>query len=171
MVEPAGMAQPGQLEVLEGAFQVAKTARFAIVASRFNSAIVENLVQGALDALRRHGVDDERVLLTRVPGAFEIALVAARLAKSEKFDGVLALGCVIRGATSHFDHVAAEVARGVASAALESGVPVIFGVLTTDSIEQALERAGTKAGNKGFDAALSALEMASLDQVLSGAGY
>jgi 6,7-dimethyl-8-ribityllumazine synthase len=171
MVEPAGMAQPGQLEVLEGAFQVAKTARFAIVASRFNSAIVENLVQGALDALRRHGVDDERVLVTRVPGAFEIPQVAARLAKSEKFDAVIALGCVIRGATSHFDHVAAEVARGVASAALESGVPVIFGVLTTDSIEQALERAGTKAGNKGFDAALSALEMASLDQVLSGAGY
>jgi 6,7-dimethyl-8-ribityllumazine synthase len=171
MVEPAGMAQPGQLEVLEGAFQVAKTARFAIVASRFNSAIVENLVQGALDALRRHGVDDERILVTRVPGAFEIPLVAARLAKSEKFDAVIALGCVIRGATSHFDHVAAEVARGVAGATLESGVPVIFGVLTTDSIEQALERAGTKAGNKGFDAALSALEMASLDQVLSGAGY
>jgi 6,7-dimethyl-8-ribityllumazine synthase len=171
MVEPAGMAHPGQLEVLEGAFQVAKTARFAIVASRFNSAIVENLVQGALDALRRHGVDDERVLVTRVPGAFEIPQVAARLAKSEKFDAVIALGCVIRGATSHFDHVAAEVARGIASAALESGVPVIFGVLTTDSIEQALERAGTKAGNKGFDAALSALEMASLDQVLSGAGY
>ena len=165
------MAQPGQLEVLEGAFQVAKTARFAIVASRFNSAIVENLVQGALDALRRHGVDDERVLLTRVPGAFEIPLVAARLAKSEKFDAVIAIGCVIRGATSNFDHVAAEVARGLASAALASGVPVVFGVLTTDSIEQARERAGTKAGNKGFDAALSALEMASLDQVLSGAGY
>jgi 6,7-dimethyl-8-ribityllumazine synthase len=171
MVEPGDMAEPGQPEILEGSFQAPRSARFAIVASRFNSAIVDKLLDGALDALRRHGVDGDRISIVRVPGSFEAPLVAARLAKSEKFDAVIALGAVIRGATAHFDHVAAEAAGGVARAAFESGVPVIFGVLTTDTIEQALERAGTKAGNKGFDAALAALEMASLDQALSDAGY
>jgi 6,7-dimethyl-8-ribityllumazine synthase len=165
------MSQTGQPEILEGSFQAPRSARFAIVASRFNSAIVDNLVAAALDALRRHGVDGDRISIVRVPGAFETPLVAARLAKTEKFDAVIALGAIIRGATAHFEHVAAETASGLTRAALESGVPVVFGVLTTDTIEQALERAGTKAGNKGFDAALAALEMASLDQVLSDAGY
>jgi 6,7-dimethyl-8-ribityllumazine synthase len=165
------MAQTGQPEVLEGGYQVPKSARFAIVASRFNGPIVDNLVAGALDAFRRHGVDNDRITVVRVPGSFETPLVASRLAKSEKFDAVVALGVVIRGATSHYDHVVAEVASGCAREAIESGVPILFGVLTTESIEQALERAGTKAGNKGFDAALGALEMASLDQALSEAGY
>ena len=132
---------------------------------------MENLIAGALDALERHGVAQDAVTLVRVPGSFELPPVAARLARSGKFDAVIALGAVIRGATAHFDHVAGETARGLADVALASGVPVIFGVLTTDSIEQALERAGTKAGNKGFDAALAALEMVSLGRALSDAGY
>lgn len=165
------MTESSSTEVLEGTFSVAKSARFAIVASRFNSLVVERLVEGALDALRRHGVDAENITLVRVPGSWEMPVTCARLAKSEKFDAVIALGAVIRGATAHFDYVAGEAAKGVAAASLQSGVPVIFGVLTTDSIEQAVERAGTKSGNKGFDAALSALEMVSLGRALSDAGY
>lgn len=159
------------LAVFQGTFSVAKSARFAIVAARFNAAIVERLVEGALDALGRHGVEDQNLVLVRVPGSWEMPVTCARLAKSEKFDAVIALGAVIRGATAHFEHVAGEAAKGVAAASLESGVPVIFGVLTTDTIEQAMERAGTKLGNKGFDAALTALEMVSLGRVLSEAGY
>jgi 6,7-dimethyl-8-ribityllumazine synthase len=144
-------------------------ARFALVATRFNHFIVDRLVEGALDALRRHGVDDKNVTLVRVPGSFELPVVVHRIAKSKKVDAVIALGCVIRGATPHFDYVAGEAAKGVAAAAASSGVPVAFGVLTTDSIEQAIERAGTKAGNKGWDAALSAIEMVSLDRALDAA--
>lgn len=165
------MAENPKTEVLEGTFEVPKSVRFALVAARFNAFIVERLVEGALDALRRHGVEDARITLVRVPGSWELPVACARLAKSGKFGAVIALGAVIRGATAHFDYVAGEAAKGVAQAGLGSGVPVVFGVLTTDSIEQAVERAGTKAGNKGFDAALTALEMVSLDRALSDAGY
>ena len=136
--------------------------RIAIVVSRFNELITRPLLDGALDCLRRHGADEARVSVAWVPGAFEIPAVARRLACSGAFDAVVCLGAVIRGATAHFDYVAAGVAQGIGRVALESGVPVIFGVLTTDTIEQAIERAGTKAGNKGADAALAAIEMASL---------
>jgi 6,7-dimethyl-8-ribityllumazine synthase len=136
--------------------------RVGIVVSRFNELITRPLLDGALDALRRHGVDEDRVSVAWVPGAFEIASVAKRLACSGAFDAVVCLGAVIRGATPHFDHVANQVAAGVARAGYDSGLPVIFGVLTTDTIEQAIERAGTKAGNKGADAAVAAIEMANL---------
>lgn len=137
--------------------------RFAIVASRFNEFITTRLVDGCEDALRRHGVaTDERLDVVWVPGSFEIPLVCKRLAVSGGYAAVVALGAVIRGSTPHFDYVAAEVAKGVAHASMDTGVPIVFGVLTTDTIEQAIERAGTKAGNKGFDAGLAALEMASL---------
>ncbi|MBQ6669918.1 MAG: 6,7-dimethyl-8-ribityllumazine synthase [Deltaproteobacteria bacterium] len=136
--------------------------RMGLVVGRFNSFISERLVDGALDALLRHGVADDDITVARVPGAFEIPLVARKLAESGKFDAVICLGAVIRGSTPHFDYVSAEVSKGIASVGLASGVPVIFGVLTTDSIEQAIERAGTKAGNKGFDAAMSAIEMVNL---------
>ena len=136
--------------------------RMGLVVGRFNSFISERLVDGALDALLRHGVADDDISVARVPGAFEIPLVARKMAESGKFDAVICLGAVIRGSTPHFDYVSAEVSKGIASVGLTSGVPVIFGVLTTDSIEQAIERAGTKAGNKGFDAAVSAIEMVNL---------
>jgi 6,7-dimethyl-8-ribityllumazine synthase len=158
-------------EVIEGELIAPKSAKFAIIASRFNAFIVERLVEGAVDALKRHGVDGERITIVRVPGSWETPLVAMRLAKSDKFDAVIALGAVIRGATAHFEHVAGEAAKGVAQAAMQTGVPVIFGVLTTDTIEQAVERAGTKAGNKGFDAAVAAIEMVTLAKALSDAGY
>ena len=143
--------------------------RFAIVAARFNEFIVAQLVAGCEDALRRHGVDDARIDRIRVPGAFEIPFACRKAADSGAYSAVIALGCVIRGATPHFDLVAAEVAKGVAQASMSSGVPVLFGVLTTDTIEQAIERAGTKAGNKGFDCGLAALEMASLVAALPAA--
>jgi 6,7-dimethyl-8-ribityllumazine synthase len=165
------MIDPTKHEVIEGNLIAPAGARFAIVASRFNAFIVERLIEGALDALHRHGVPGECVTLVRVPGSWEAPLVCARLAKSKKFQAVIALGAVIRGATAHFDYVAGEAAKGVAQAALSSGVPVLFGVLTTDTIEQAVERAGSKAGNKGFDAAISAIEMVSLDRALGDAGY
>ncbi|NMD69981.1 6,7-dimethyl-8-ribityllumazine synthase [Bacillus sp. DNRA2] len=136
--------------------------RVAIVVSRFNEFITGRLLSGAEDALNRHGVDEGDVTVAWVPGAFEIPLAAKKLAESGRYDAVIALGTVIRGATPHFDYVNSEVAKGVANTALQSGVPVIFGVLTTDTIEQAIERAGTKAGNKGWDAATSAIEMANL---------
>lgn len=165
------MGESSKLQVIEGSYDVPATARFAIVASRFNAFIVERLVEGALDALRRHGVPDESVTLVRVPGAWETPFACARLAKSGKFAAVIALGAVIRGATAHFDYVAGEAAKGSAAAAAASGVPVLFGVLTTDTIEQAVERAGTKAGNKGFDVALAAIEMVALGRALDQAGY
>lgn len=137
--------------------------RFAIVAGRFNEFITSRLIAGAEDALRRHGIDtDSRLDLYWVPGAYEIPLVCQKAAATGQYAGVIALGAVIRGSTPHFDYVSSEVSKGVAHASLNTGVPVIFGVLTTDTIEQAVERAGTKAGNKGFEAATSALEMASL---------
>ncbi len=139
-----------------------KGLRFGIVVSRFNEFISRKLLEGALDALERHGVAEEDIEIAWVPGSFEIPLVARHMAQSGHDDAVICLGAVIRGATPHFDYVAAEVAKGVAQVALQTGVPVLFGVLTTDTIEQAIERAGTKAGNKGFDAAVAAIEMANL---------
>jgi 6,7-dimethyl-8-ribityllumazine synthase len=152
--------------VVEGSLVVPKGAKFAIVASRFNSFIVEHLVSGALDALARHGGDMANVTLVRVPGAWEMPVAALKLAKKGDVDAIIALGCVIRGATPHFDYVAGEAAKGLASVQTQTGVVVAFGVLTTDTIEQAIERAGTKAGNKGWDAAVSAIEMASLARAL-----
>lgn len=141
---------------------LARDLRFAVVASRFNDMIVESLIRGALDALLRHGAGEDRIDLVRVPGAFDLPFVAGRLAASRRYDAIVALGVVIRGATPHFDLVAGQCAAGLARVAEQSGVPVAFGVLTTDTIEQAIERAGTKAGNKGADAALAAIELASL---------
>jgi 6,7-dimethyl-8-ribityllumazine synthase len=158
-------------ESIEGTLVVPKGARFAIVAARFNSFIVERLVEGALDALKRHGAEVENISIVRVPGAWEIPFACARLANSDKLDAVIALGAVIRGSTPHFDYVSGEVSKGVAQVALSSGTPVSFGVLTTDTIEQAIERAGTKAGNKGFDAALAAIELVSLGHALEEAGF
>lgn len=159
------------IERFEGSFAVPDGTRFGIVAARFNDFIVERLVEGALDTLRRHGVQDASIVIARAPGAFELPLVCQRLAASGKIEAVIALGCVIRGATPHFDYVAGEAAKGCGSVAQSTGVPVAFGVLTTDSIEQAIERAGTKAGNKGIDAALSAIEMVSLGKKLAEGGY
>ncbi len=137
--------------------------RFAIAVGRFNSFITQRLVDGALDTLNRHGVDiAERVDIVWAPGAFELPLVTKRLAAKDSYDAIIALGCVIRGGTPHFDYVAAEVSKGLASVSLDAGVPVAFGILTTDNVEQAVDRAGTKMGNKGAEAALSALEMANL---------
>jgi 6,7-dimethyl-8-ribityllumazine synthase len=141
--------------------------RFGIVLGRFNSFIGERLLEGALDAIIRHGGADGDIAVARVPGAFEIPLIAKKLAESGKYDALICLGAVIRGSTPHFDYVASEVSKGVAMVSLESGIPVAFGVLTTDSIEQAIERAGTKAGNKGFEAAVTAIESANLMKVLS----
>ena len=149
------------MKTLEGDF-TANDARIALVATRFNDFIVDSLVGGARDALVRHGVADEALTLVRVPGAWELPLVADRLAASGDYDGIVALGCVIRGGTAHFEYVAGECAKGLGQVSHQRSVPVAFGVLTTDSIEQAIERAGTKAGNKGAEAAMSLLEMISL---------
>jgi 6,7-dimethyl-8-ribityllumazine synthase len=136
--------------------------RFALLAGRFNQFVVDHLVAGALDGLRRHGVRDDAIDVVWVPGSFEIPLVAQRLASGHSYSAVICLGAVIRGDTSHYDHVAGEAAKGVAQAALKTGVPVIFGVLTCDTLEQAINRAGAKSGNKGFEAALTAIEMVNL---------
>ena len=146
------------MKVLEG-FYEGKGLKIAIVASRFNEFITNKLIGGAEDCLRRHNVAEDDMTLAWVPGAFEIPLAAKKLAKSGKYDAIICVGAVIRGATSHYDYVCAEVSKGIASVSLETGIPVLFGVLTTDTIEQAIERAGTKAGNKGYDCALSALEL------------
>lgn len=140
----------------------ARPHRFGIVAARFNEFITGKLIEGALDALVRHGADPDRITQVRVPGAWELPLAAQTMAKSGRFDALIALGCVIRGATPHFEYVAGQAAKGVAQVALETGIPVAFGILTTDTLEQAIERAGSKGGNKGADAALSAIEMANL---------
>jgi 6,7-dimethyl-8-ribityllumazine synthase len=169
-VAPAARG-PSSPTIVEGALAVAPGTRFAIVASRFNHFIVDHLTAGALDALVRHGALPGDVHVVRVPGAWEIPLVARRLAASGNVDAVIAIGAVIRGSTPHFDHVAGEVSKGVAAAAFETGVPIAFGVLTTDTIEQAVERAGTKAGNKGWDAAMTAIEMVSLRRALDDAGF
>ncbi len=136
--------------------------KISVIVSRFNELVCSKLLEGALDCLRRHGVNDEDVRVIWTPGAFEIPFVARKVAEKKEDHAIIALGAVIRGATDHYNHVAAEVTKGIAMTSLETGVPVIFGVLTTDTIEQAIERAGTKMGNKGFDAALSAIEMANL---------
>ncbi len=149
------------MKTIEGNL-VAKGLRFGVIVPRFNDFICGHLLGGALDGLKRHGALDEEIEIARVPGAFEIPLVAKKMAHSKKYDAVICLGAVIRGSTPHFDYVCAEVSKGIASVSLESGVPVIFGVVTTENIEQAIERAGTKSGNKGYDAALSAIEMANL---------
>ena len=135
---------------------------YGIVASRFNEFICSKLLGGAVDGLRRHGVEEDNIEVAWVPGAFEIPLVAKKMAESKKFDAVICLGAVIRGSTPHFDYVSNEVTKGIAGLSVSTGIPVIFGVLTTDTIEQAVERAGTKAGNKGYDAAVSAIEMVNL---------
>jgi 6,7-dimethyl-8-ribityllumazine synthase len=149
------------VKVVEGKLK-ADGIKFAIAVSRFNSFITERLLEGALDCLRRHGCSDDDVEVFKTPGSFELPLVAKKLAKSSKYDAVIVLGAVIRGETPHFDYVAAEVSKGVAQVSLETEKPVIFGVLTTDSVEQAIDRAGAKAGNKGWEAALAAIEMANL---------
>jgi 6,7-dimethyl-8-ribityllumazine synthase len=149
------------VRIIEGDLQP-RDLRFAIAASRFNEFMVEQLVKGAVDTLRRHGVSEKDIDLVRVPGAFDLPLVVRRLAASGRYGAVIALGAVIRGATSHFEHVAGQCAAGLARVATDTGVPVAFGVLTTETIEQAIERAGTKAGNKGADAAIAALELANL---------
>lgn len=141
---------------------VAQGLKIGVIVGRFNEFIGGKLLSGAIDGLVRHGVEENAIEVSWVPGAFEIPLVAKKMAKSQKYDAVICLGAVIRGATPHFDYVSSEVTKGVASVSLETEVPVIFGVLTTDSIEQAIERAGTKAGNKGYDAAITAIEMANL---------
>ncbi len=141
---------------------VAKDVRIGIVAGRFNEFIVSKLVSGAMDGLLRHDVKEEDVTVAWVPGAFEIPVAAKKMAKSGKYDAVICLGAVIRGATSHYDYVCAEVSKGIASVSLETEIPVMFGVVTTDTIQQAIERAGTKAGNKGYDCALGAIEMINL---------
>ena len=151
------------IKTIEGNL-IAKGKKFVIAASRFNDFITKQLIDGCLDTLIRHGVDKEKIELVYVPGAFEIPLIAQKLARTKGFDAVICLGAVIRGSTPHFDYVASEVSKGVAQVSLDTGIPVIFGVITADTIEQAIERAGTKDGNKGKDAAISAIEMANLVQ-------
>ncbi len=153
------------VKVYEGHL-VGEGLKFGIVAGRFNEFITNKLYTGALDALQRHGVSEQDIEMAWVPGAFEIPMVARRMVDTGRFDAVICLGAVIRGATPHFDYVAAEVSKGIAKVGLDTGVPVIFGVITADTIEQAIERAGTKAGNKGWDAAVTAIEMANLTRSL-----
>ena len=149
------------MKTFEGSL-IAGKMKVGIVAARFNEFITSKLLGGALDGLSRHGVEEEDIHIAWVPGAFDIPLIASKMAKSGKYDAVICLGAVIRGSTSHYDYVCAEVSKGIATASLNSDVPVMFGVLTTDTIEQAIERAGTKAGNKGYDCALGAVEMVNL---------
>ena len=148
---------------------LAEGKKFALVVSRFNDFITERLLEGALDGLLRSGTKDEDIEIVRVPGAFEIPLMAKKMASTARYHAVICLGAVIRGATPHFDYVSAEVSKGIAMVSLESEIPVIFGIVTTDTIEQAIERAGTKAGNKGWDAAITAVEMANLIEVVDQA--
>lgn len=155
-------------KIIEAGLQ-AKGKKFGIIASRFNDFITSRLIEGALDALIRSGAEDKDITLLKVPGAFEIPLAAQKMAKQGKYDALICLGAVIRGATTHYDYVCAEVSKGIASVSLDSGIPVMFGILTTETIEQAIERAGTKAGNKGFDVALGAVEMANLADSLKKA--
>jgi 6,7-dimethyl-8-ribityllumazine synthase len=155
------------MKVVEGRLD-AQGLRFALIVSRFNEALTTRLEQGAIDCLVRHGADEANITLVRVPGAWEIPIVAARVAEAGEVDAVVCLGALVRGGTAHFDLIANEVAKGIAHAAIDSGVPLTFGVITADTLEQAVERAGTKMGNKGWEAALAAIEMARLYQGLSG---
>jgi 6,7-dimethyl-8-ribityllumazine synthase len=155
------------MQVIEGKLD-ARDLKFALVTSRFNEALTSRLESGAVDCLSRHGADEDQITIVRVPGAWEIPMVAARVAASGRFDAVICVGALVRGGTAHFDLIANEVAKGIASTAMESGVPITFGVITADTLEQAVERAGTKMGNKGWEAALAAIEMARLYQGLDG---
>jgi len=155
------MTNMNEVQVIEGGL-TAKTGRYAIVATRWNAQVVDRLREGAIDTLVRHGVDPKQVSVVMAPGSFELPLVAQRVAASEKFDAIICLGEVIRGATPHFDYVAAEASKGIAGVATDFDMPVIFGVLTTDTVDQAMERAGSKAGNKGAEAAATAIEMVNL---------
>lgn len=155
------------MKIIEGGLQ-AQGKRFGIVVARFNAFIGERLLEGAVDTLLRSGVKKEEITVAKVPGAYEIPLVTLKMAQSKRFDAIICLGAVIRGATPHFDFVANEVAKGVAQVGMDQGLPILFGVLTTDSIEQAIERAGTKAGNKGSDCAVAAIEMVNLLDALNG---
>ncbi len=154
------------MNILEGKLIAKKDMKVGIVAARFNEIIVNKLVGGALDGLKRHGVEDDNIYTAWVPGAFEIPFIAKKMADSGKYDAIIALGAVIRGSTSHYELVCNEAAKGIAQAGMQSGVPVLFGVITTENIEQAIERAGSKAGNKGYDCALSAIEMVNLMEQL-----
>jgi 6,7-dimethyl-8-ribityllumazine synthase len=156
----------GAPRIVEGNLIVPRGAKFAIVASRFNHFIVDRLVEGAVDAIVRHGGDAANITIVRVPGAWEIPIALKRVAEKKKVSAIVAIAAVIRGSTPHFDYVAGEVAKGTSHVSMATGVPIAFGVLTTDTIEQAVERAGTKAGNKGWDAALSAIEMVTLGRAL-----
>lgn len=150
------------MNIIEGDFTPQKDVRYGIAVARFNSFVVDSLQAGAIDALKRHGVSEDQIEVVKVPGAYELPVVTQAMANSGKYDAIVALGAVIRGGTPHFDYVAGEAAKGLASVSLDHGMPVIFGVLTVDTIEQAIERSGTKAGNKGAEAALSAFEMVSV---------
>lgn len=154
------------MKIIEGELQ-AKGLKFGIIVSRFNDFITSKLLDGALDALRRHGADEKDIDVVKVPGSFEIPLVARKLASKGTYNAVVCLGTVIRGATPHFEYVSAEVSKGIASASMETGVPIAFGIITSDTIEQAVERAGTKSGNKGWDAAITAVEMAQVMKKLA----
>ena len=146
------------MNIIEGKL-ISKEAKIGIIVSRFNEFIGSKLLSGTIDCLKRHDIEDDNITVAWVPGAFEIPLIAKKMAMTKKYDAIICLGAVIRGSTSHYDYVCAEVSKGIASVSLETGIPVMFGVLTTDTIEQAIERAGTKAGNKGYDCAASAIEM------------
>ena len=150
-----------EMKQIEGVLS-AKDARFALVVARFNDFIGQKLVEGAVDCIRRHGGSEENITIYRCPGAFELPMVAKKVAVTGKYDAIITLGVIIRGSTPHFDVIAAEATKGIAKASLDTGVPIAFGVLTTENLEQAIERAGTKAGNKGFDAAMTAIEMVNL---------
>ena len=152
-------------KIIEGKI-VAKGLKFGIVASRFNDFICGKLVEGAIDALKRSGAEEKTITIVRVPGAFEIPLAAKKLAKSGDFDAIICLGAVIRGDTPHFEYISSEVSKGIATATLDTGIPIAFGVITSDTLEQAIERAGSKSGNKGWDSAISAIEMANLFKML-----
>lgn len=154
------------MKIIEGELQ-AKGLKFGIIVSRFNDFITSKLLDGALDALRRHGADENNIEVVKVPGSFEIPTVARKLATKGTYNAVICLGTVIRGATPHFEYVAAEVSKGIASASIETGIPIAFGIITSDTIEQAVERAGTKSGNKGWDAAITAIEMAQVMKKLA----
>jgi 6,7-dimethyl-8-ribityllumazine synthase len=156
----------GGMKVIEGELQ-AKGLKFGIIVSRFNDFITSKLLDGALDALRRHGADEKDIDVVKVPGSFEIPLAAKKMATKGIYSAVICLGTVIRGATPHFEYVSAEVSKGIASASMETGVPIAFGIITSDTIEQAVERAGTKSGNKGWDAAITAIEMAQVMKKLA----
>jgi 6,7-dimethyl-8-ribityllumazine synthase len=153
------------MKIFEGELQ-AKGLKFGIIMSRFNEFITSKLLDGAVDALVRHGAREEDIDLAKVPGSFEIPLIAKKMALKDTYNAIICLGTIIRGATPHFEYIAAEVSKGIASASLETGVPMVFGIITSDTIEQAVERAGTKSGNKGWDAAVTAIEMAQLQKKL-----